>query len=341
MFPPQPDSAQWTFERQGRRFGPVSTQTIESLCRAGVIVPGTGVNSTLFNRWVLAATVPALRPWLASPTNSSPAAVEELLRNIPSASAGADEFNTSCGLAMFPVTAGGTKWVCQLLLLGTVIIGSLQYFALTDTPRLMRIGASIGVAVFLFGVGLVVGYLLSWLGYLVGGFSRRAANVCFSIGACLVAGWTLLACVASYHAHHAAGPSVQQANRDLNAVYQQLRAYNLTTKPMPKLELSKDNTSLVSLAHTLGQEAADARTRDLVACRTAHVDRMLSMQNLTDRASYATSRANCQAVYGALRTLDREQRAIVAGVPARAGERCFGSGQEEFPHRLQSESRVR
>ena len=61
--PASPD-ATWSFEYQGRRYGPVSTERIQQLCVAGVLAGDSRVHSTLFDRWVDARTVPALRATL-------------------------------------------------------------------------------------------------------------------------------------------------------------------------------------------------------------------------------------------------------------------------------------
>ena len=61
------------FDRDGRRYGPVSTDKIQELCRSGVISVETPVHSTLFDRWVPAGQVPALRPLLTLPAGASEA----------------------------------------------------------------------------------------------------------------------------------------------------------------------------------------------------------------------------------------------------------------------------
>jgi hypothetical protein len=112
------------FERQGVRYGPVTTQTIESLCRAGVIMPSTSVYSNIAERWSFAVSVPAMRPWLAGAKN--PGNADELLRDIPTAGVPRDGASTKASSAVSSMLWSGRGWFILLFIAGVLTVSDLH-----------------------------------------------------------------------------------------------------------------------------------------------------------------------------------------------------------------------
>jgi hypothetical protein len=113
------------FERQGLRYGPVNTQTIESLCRASVVAPSTSVHCSVSDRWSFAVSVPVMRPWLAAA--KSPGDLDELLRGIPAAPLPKEGDSPNEGRKILGLSP--SSWSIGLLISGVLIVRTLHQMA--------------------------------------------------------------------------------------------------------------------------------------------------------------------------------------------------------------------
>ena len=319
MFSAQTDSAQWMFELQGRRFGPVNTQTIESLCRSGVIVPSTSVHSTLSNRWSFAVSVPAMRPWLAAPLNQP--ASTDLLGNIPSVAIQGNPSSSDEPASILPVSGQGMRWILALLFFGAAVVGTIGFFTTSDKSTSFRIGYAVGMAVGTVVGGFVQGWIFSWVAYFVFGRSRLMGATGFAGSVLLM---LLSLCTNIFQKAHKAeapAPVAQQPAFDASSLQKLLASVSPkpgpTSQPARTLNLSKDTLAITELGRNINQEIFETRMRYTATLRQAHIDRVLTAQNLADPASYAASRRACQTALDALKTAEQEQRRIAEGIPAR------------------------
>jgi len=90
-----------------------------------------------------------------------------------------------------------------------------------------------------------------------------------------------------------------------------------SAKPPVQLKLNKQNSPLVQLMQSVALERFDSRMRYLSSLREGKLDRILTAQNLVNARNYPASRSACDAAYNALKTYERDQRAITDGIPAR------------------------
>jgi hypothetical protein len=326
------DSARWMFEREGRRYGPVTTQQIQDLCREGIIIASMRVHSSLFNRWVDATHVPALRPILEAPINGLPRF--ELLQGIPSASAIDSPSGPRPWYAPLPKDTTGALIAAALLVIGAVALGAAHFAGAADKEITHRIGDAIGVVIVTIILGMLAGWVAAMLAHLIFGSRRAVAIVTFNLGALVILIATSVSEFRVHQQHSADNALAKQYLAELRASKGDLEALlahpatapatnpSLAAKP-PSSEMSR----FIQLSRDIAKELEDEHGRYLQTLRDQHMDRLLSAENLAHAENYAPSRRACDATYAALKRMEKEQQQTIDSVAARA--RSLG-GSEDF-----------
>jgi hypothetical protein len=300
------------FDRDGRRYGSVSTDKIQELCQSGVITDETPVHSTLFDRWVPAGHVPALRPMLRQGAGASESLAA--LQGLSSRPLDDAEMNGSA-----PAGMGPGWWLFGLVLLGSASVGLVKF----AMQHQLRIASEFAGAVFIGA--WIKGLVWGLLAYGAFGRSRRAWRVGFTSGALLVAlGALTFSGIVGFHAyqryamaHSEQQPTTAPATQPIPTPI--VATANRSTPPATKPVQSSqsDVQKIAQFTETIRIELTDSRDRYVSTMRDLHRIKLIGAQNLTNRQNYAIAHRACEAAYAALNTVEKEQQSIVNGIPAR------------------------
>lgn len=312
MFDLPADSGIWMFDREGRRYGPVSTDKIQELCRSGVISAETPVHSTLFDRWVAAGQVPALRPMLTLPAGQSEAVAA--LQSVSSCPVDDAEIIPSA-----PAGMGPGWWLVGLVLLGSVSVGLVKF----TMEHQLKIASYFAGAVFLGA--WIKGLVLGLLAYGAFGRSARAWRVGFTAGALIVAlGALTVSGIVGYHAyqryataHPEQPPATAPATQSMPAPIVATANRSIPPATRPAQSSQSDVQKIAQFTQAIRGELTDSRDRYVSTMRTLHLIKLIGAQNLTIRQNYPIAHRACEAAYAALNRVEKEQQSIVNGIPSR------------------------
>jgi hypothetical protein len=314
---------EWTFRLQGQEYGPVLTDRLDALCRAGVIRVDTRVLGSGMRRWTDAGMVPALRVAIA-PVPVLPTVREGLLRDIPC---------TALNRPWFEVPrlgVEGSAWVLGSLGFAAAGVGALHWTNYVSGENTFgHFGATLGVVVGTFATGLVIGFLgMLFACYCSVRRPRSVAVTGFSVGAGLVVLCAAGAQVSSLAREHearvqtksAALQQIEDARASLDRIVvipRQVVVAAIRPVNQPPRNPARDNALVQGVLQAIRDEATASRERYLAAVRAMDVKRTLDPAQLADPNTNGPARQRLRAAGAALSAMEAEVHKILDSASAR------------------------
>jgi hypothetical protein len=329
----------WFFVRDGRVYGPIPTERIQEFGRTGLIAGDTSVRNTLFDRWVEAAKVPALRSMLTVPSGSAPVGV--VPADIPSGRHGKFQFS------MFPLSPRVATAALKLVSASALVLGAKVWWIRSGQTFVAAHVA--GAMVAWFCALMISGWLAAFIAYLVFRKSRTAANVAFAVVAVflMIGKWGQFrdATHATQQASALERPTVAQIAEDIRGTADATTTSDaqvpagVVRKPADAKSVNGADR-MFEFGQTFVNEMLDARRRYEKAVLEARLGNMLAADRLVNPSSYALSRERLKSLRQALVRYEAE----VPGAAANLNQRLKTSGiplyrQKEFLSDFQPEQR--
>jgi hypothetical protein len=241
------------------------------------------------------------------------------------------------------------------VLAASLVVGAARWYLHSPDPvaalaAARELSSVMGTVVWSFAVALMVGWVLSVIGWLASLRKRSVAIGSFAAGAGLVLACAFAAQLGVFEKWRQAEQAQRQATRQFVAEMRQVmqhmvqqnsaaaavpsgsdrrriaprtvsatmvRSAKLPHTPDVQLVSATQSQHMAQVARSIVNDLLLARSRYIASMRATQPQLMLSPRRLTDRRMYAAARKQCLAAEAALNRFEGEVNAILAAVPAR------------------------